>query len=45
MRLFFFLLVMEKVEVQAIAQTAIEGGGEWFVIEQDDHVHGEPMDR
>lgn len=32
-----------EVEVQAIAQTAIEGGAQWFVIEQDDHVHGEPM--
>ena len=29
--------------MQAIAQTAIEGGAQWFDIEQDDHVHGEPM--
>lgn len=33
-----------EVEVKAAAQTGAECGAEWFVIEQDDHPTGTPME-
>ncbi|MDY4670279.1 MAG: sugar phosphate isomerase/epimerase [Oliverpabstia sp.] len=32
------------VDIKTVAKTGIEGGAQWFVIEQDDHHYGKPMD-